>query len=194
MKRTFFGPPRSGGSVWPEVALVCVVAASIGAIASSCGGDVVVDEDGVSSSSGDGGASNTGTPVGPGPGPGPGQNSAVVGPSSNGPSVASTGVGASGPVAVSVGPGPGPAQVSSSSGMPDCVSCLDVVSGEEGPFCAGSEQIFDDLVNCVCSVCSGQCQNTCGGSAPNQPGCDQCVEFTIDDFCSMQFQTCIGDN
>ena len=183
MKRTFFGP-----SGVLSAAMVCLAAGVVGVAAPSCGGDVVVDGDSSSSNIGDGGASNaSGTPVGPGP--------SSVGPSSvtNGVVASSNGVGPAGPAVASVGPGPGPSQVSSSSGMPGCDTCAEFVSGGDGPLCPGSEQIYSDLVNCACSFCSFQCQLSCTGVGMNDDSCDQCITFTIQDACAMQFQSCAND-
>jgi hypothetical protein len=173
---------RSGRDVAPARARLLSVVCTLGAavMAATCGGQVKVDDD-----SGDGGnggsaqqsVSNNGSGPGPGPGPGPSSVNASAACSTSG----QGGAGAGGPCFTCAGY------------IVDCVIDVPAPECDFQPLCPGSDQLFAQLLGCVCMVCAMECFNSCNGQGDDGPQCATCQQGAVSGTCSGPFADCSND-
>ncbi|MBK9264143.1 MAG: hypothetical protein IPM54_30630 [Polyangiaceae bacterium] len=78
---------------------------------------------------------------------------------------------------------------SSSSGMPTCSSCSDLLQGNLGQPCDGSAQLIGALYACACQQnCTMECGTICQGGQPDQT-CLGCVSQK----CGSELGACLQD-
>lgn len=82
-------------------------------------------------------------------------------------------------------------------GMAMCQNCQTLATQGGNTPCAGSDQLFNSLRDCVCNTaCPMQCGLDCQQGIPFQDAsqaCQQCAGGAVFQACSMQWQACQND-
>jgi len=98
---------------------------------------------------------------------------------------------------VDVGPGPmtsvGTGPVTTGTGDPTCITCAQVINGELGGICPGSNDLYNALVTCACNaLCAPSCDPSLCKNNDASDACIACVEDNAMG-CGKELAACTSD-